>query len=94
MLLFQFAPVIDTLSLVYLTLFKFLFVFSLIEGLVKGCELGRALEECGRGWGERFCVIVIIFHIVNFFLVGRGFFSDLGVFHVNSCVVLIVLLFL
>ena len=27
--LFQFAPVIDTLSLVYLTLFKFLLVFSL-----------------------------------------------------------------
>ena len=48
--------------------------------VVKRCELGRALEECGRGWGERdYYVIVIIFHIVDFFLVGRGFFSDLGV---------------
>ena len=36
------------------------------------------------GDGERdYCVIVIIFHIVDFFLVGRGFFSVLGVFHVK-----------
>ena len=33
------------------------------------------------GDGERdYCVIVIIFHIVDFFLVGRGFFSVFGSF--------------
>ena len=80
MLLFQFAPVIDTLSLVYLTLFKFLFVFSLIEGLVKGCELRRALEECGRGWGERLLCNYNNFYIVDFFSSGPWFFLRFGSF--------------
>ena len=42
------------------------------------------------GRKKDYCVIVQIFYIMNFFSGGLWFFSYLGVFNVNSCVVVIV----
>ena len=78
--LFQFAPVIDTLSLVYLTLFNFLLVFSLRWGLVRGCELGRALEKCGWGRGERLLCDCNNFSHSGFLSGGPWFFLRFGSF--------------
>ena len=64
-------------------------------GVVKGCDLVRALKECGRSWGERLLCDCNNFSHSGFLSGGPWFFSPFWEFStLNSCVVVIVFLFL